>query len=225
MASKTVRATKSKPKPAKRVVAKPAPKPVARLATFARETLLALLSALRVSVMRDETRPHLNGVFIRGTATAATGVSTDGHRLTRIDVQATAPAGFESLIPLAAVDELIKMMQAFKSAAVVELEPGAEPGVVTKGHTLRFAYREEPEQFVPFEKFIPPLRTENDGGLFRMNPDYIADARTIVRLFDKNAGLIIYPPKTTLDPVRMEVTTLVPVEAKITIVIMPMRMP
>jgi DNA polymerase III subunit beta len=73
-----------------------------------------LLSLAKFAMSREETRYYLNGVYFHKSENTLRAVSTDGHRLARIDEE--LPAGAENLtgviIPRKAVEEVTKLLAA-----------------------------------------------------------------------------------------------------------------
>lgn len=114
----------------------------------------ALLKSAEFSVCRDETRFHLNGVYLEANGLTLRAVSTDGHRLTR----ATAPikdlhwVGHATgiIVPHKAVKEIAKLLTK------------GECQVATKGVFLfvkqgawTLAAKCIDAQFPPYEQVIP----------------------------------------------------------------------
>lgn len=89
--------------------------------------LLVLLNSTALAMSTDETRYYLNGIFLHSLEVPQgwrlRGVSTDGHRLARMDV--VMPEGAEGMpgviLPRKAVRELIKLLQGGKGDVAVEV--------------------------------------------------------------------------------------------------------
>jgi DNA polymerase-3 subunit beta len=117
----------------------------------------ALLKSTDYSVCRDETRFHLNGIYLEANGTTLRAVSTDGHRLTR----ATAPIkDLRWAFAPKATGGLIVPSKACKEIA--KLLTKGECQVASKGMFLfvkqgawTIAAKCIDAQFPPYEQVIP----------------------------------------------------------------------
>ena len=82
------------------------------------ETLSQLISATQFSVSTDETRLHLNSALFEWEGDRVRMVSTDGHRLSKMEIQVPGKqASATMLIPLKGVLELRRLCDEAKAEA------------------------------------------------------------------------------------------------------------
>ena len=94
--------------------------------TMERGTLRAMLEGVTVTMSKDGTRPHLNGVLFEFGRDRLTLVSTDGHRLTKTEApyHLNAPKGpIEPWSALIKADDVDRLLKAVKGAANKQLDP------------------------------------------------------------------------------------------------------
>jgi DNA polymerase-3 subunit beta len=73
-------------------------------------TVARLIGATQFSISTDETRLHLNSALFEWEGDTARMVTTDGHRLSKIEVKAEGPkSALSMLIPLKGVQELRRL--------------------------------------------------------------------------------------------------------------------
>ena len=70
-------------------------------------SLSRLLGAVRYAVSTDESRPNLNGVFLRATGSVLRAVATDGHRLAQAELAHDAPERDGVILPAKGIDRLM----------------------------------------------------------------------------------------------------------------------
>ena len=70
-------------------------------------SLSRLLGAVRYAVSSDESRPNLNGVFLRATGSVLRAVATDGHRLAQAELAHEAPERDGVILPAKGADRLM----------------------------------------------------------------------------------------------------------------------
>ena len=70
-------------------------------------SLSRLLGAVRHAVSTDESRPNLNGVFLRATGSVLRAVATDGHRLAQAELAHDAPERDGVILPAKGIDRLM----------------------------------------------------------------------------------------------------------------------
>ncbi len=132
------------------------------------------------SVSDDETRMNLNGVFLKLSPSPDasgegadqmgrfTGVSTDGHRLSRVQIDAEV-VGFdgethEAIIHKKGVHELKRLLDS--DGTLVEVAFGKGDVLFRSGGTT-FTVRQIEDRFPDYERVIPassPIRIEVDRG-------------------------------------------------------------
>jgi DNA polymerase-3 subunit beta len=114
-----------------------------------------LLARTHYAMSSDETRPHLAGVLFESDGKLARMVATDGHRLSKAEVEVAQLEPFAMLLPRTAVKELRRL--------VGSLAEGRKLGIaVVDGGTAFFhavdvvlSVKLSSEQFPPYAKVIP----------------------------------------------------------------------
>ena len=119
------------------------------------EILAGMLESVLYAVCRDETRFHLNGVFLESTDAHMRMVSTDGHRLTLAQVDGIKtdwriPAGV--IVPAKAARELAKLLKAEKGACYIGKH---EHMLFVRRGTWEMAIKTIDAQFPPYTQVIP----------------------------------------------------------------------
>ncbi|MBN2803003.1 MAG: DNA polymerase III subunit beta [Deltaproteobacteria bacterium] len=121
------------------------------------------------SISNDETRPHINGAFFQGDGKVLRMVTTDGHRLTKIELKVDQAGfyNFSMIIPVKAIHEIRRLLN--DGDDVVKL--GTKEGSLffKKDITIEKAVDDEPEisaefvfvsklieaEFPPYDQVIP----------------------------------------------------------------------
>jgi DNA polymerase-3 subunit beta len=110
------------------------------------------------SVSNDETRFHLNGVLFESNGTRARMVSTDGHRLSKVERELggspTLPAGI--IIPKKGVVELKRLIEGADKAKLA-VKP---PYLFVRCEGMTLAAKLIESQFPPYEQVIPREHTK-----------------------------------------------------------------
>lgn len=125
------------------------------------ESLALLIARTGFSISSDETRPNVNSALFEWTGSLARWVSTDGHRLSKMDLTvADSDARLNMLLPLKAVNELRRLCDEAKSDK-------ASNGKVTITHSspnaffeiagMTFSVKLVDAQFPPYEQVIPAV--------------------------------------------------------------------
>ncbi len=84
------------------------------------ETLLAMIRRCAFSVSQDETRYILQGALLQGDPTKIRMVTTDGHRLSMVEKDATAgQEAVSCVIPAKALQELTRILEPKEDAATL----------------------------------------------------------------------------------------------------------
>ena len=144
--------------------------------------LREVLEKVAPTISKDTTRSHLNGALLEVGDEMLRGVSTDGHRLAKVDRVLTTTLRTDQggqrgfVLPLAGVNELLKFLPALigkpKKGAVaaadveVALLLSASAATTDKSHYTTFAWRRpngdvvysqkiESAQFPPYDQVIP----------------------------------------------------------------------
>ncbi len=104
------------------------------------------------SVCNDETRFHLNGVLFESNGKTAKMVSTDGHRLSKVDRTISGPtlsAGI--IIPKKGLIEIKKLLESAASAKIAV----KTPHIYLVSDDVALAVKLIDAQFPPYEAVIP----------------------------------------------------------------------
>lgn len=140
----------------------PLPQPAEGSPTLALavDVLAELISKTHFSISTDETRAHLNSALFEWEGDIVRMVTTDGHRLSKVDVKvAGRQASATMLIPLKAIQELRRLcdeMLADTSSETKELlitQSGASAFFQGAGTT--FSVKLVDAQFPPYSQVIP----------------------------------------------------------------------
>jgi DNA polymerase III subunit beta len=121
------------------------------------KTLLDLIRYTVFSISEDETRAHLNGALLEWKACVARMVSTDGHRLSKVEVPVTSTPDFRWLLSLRTVQEIQRLCKAAVKAnedASVNLSQSGSQACFQLSDT-RLTARLVDAQFPPYEQVIP----------------------------------------------------------------------
>src|SRR5690606_2378895 len=95
--------------------------------SIAAQTLKDLIERTQFAISNEETRYYLNGIFVHtvdsGSGVVMRAVATDGHRLARVEAEATkGAAGMPGIIiPRKTVSEVIKLLDGVECDVAVEL--------------------------------------------------------------------------------------------------------
>ena len=76
------------------------------------DLLAKMIDKTSFSISSDETRPHINGAFFQGDGKILRMVTTDGHRLSKMEckVEQSGFYNFEMVIPVKGVHEIRKLL-------------------------------------------------------------------------------------------------------------------
>jgi DNA polymerase-3 subunit beta len=125
------------------------------------DVLRELVDKTHFSISGDETRAHLNSALFEWDGDIVRMVTTDGHRLSKMEVKvAGRQASATMLIPLKAIQELRRLSEDISS----EAKEGAKPQLqITQSGSsaffqaggMTFAVRLVDAQFPPYSQVIP----------------------------------------------------------------------
>jgi DNA polymerase-3 subunit beta len=110
------------------------------------------------SVSNDETRFHLNGVFFECDGETARMVSTNGHRLSRIDRPLAGGPNLSAgiIVPKKGMQEIKKIIDSASKVSLAVKSPYLfARGVTILGFSTTLAVRLIESQFPPYEQVIP----------------------------------------------------------------------
>lgn len=125
-------------------------------------SLLALLiKRTKFSISTDETRAHVNSALLEWAGESVRMVSTDGHRLSKMEVTATGTSAMATmLIPKKAIDELGRLaddsMSEKDGAPVVTIAQSGPNAFFTIAGMI-FSVKLVDAQFPPYQQVIPAV--------------------------------------------------------------------
>jgi DNA polymerase III subunit beta len=129
------------------------------------EVLDELIAKTYFSISGDETRAHLNSALFEWDGDVVRMVTTDGHRLSKMEVRVTGrQASATMLIPLKAIQELRRLCDDFVGEAKEGKEGATKPqlqitqsgsSAYFQGGGMTFAVRLVDAQFPPYGQVIP----------------------------------------------------------------------
>ena len=122
------------------------------------ETFRTMIDKTLFSVSNDETRFHLNGVFFECDGKQARMVSTDGHRLSKVERPLeggpTLTAGI--ILPKKGVVEMKRALDAVAGNCEIAVKT---PYLFVRGAEVTLAVKLIDSQFPPYEAVIPKHNT------------------------------------------------------------------
>ena len=147
----------------------PLPQPAEGSPTLALdvEVLSELIQKTHFSISTDETRAHLNSALFEWEGDTVRMVTTDGHRLSKVDVKVSGrQASATMLIPLKAIHELRRLCDEMMSEGGTTTESGErkKPELLItqsgssaffQGAGMTFSVKLVDAQFPPYSQVIP----------------------------------------------------------------------
>jgi DNA polymerase III subunit beta len=143
----------------------PEPAADAKASTLGASTLSALISGTHFSISNDETRPHLSSALFEWDGDHVRMVTTDGHRLSKMDASVPGKHGTSSmLIPLKGVNELRRLCDEVSSKREGDAEPEIRllqngPNAFFELPGFQFSVKLVDAQFPPYQQVIPESHT------------------------------------------------------------------
>lgn len=134
------------------------------------------LKALAITASTEETRYYLKGVCIEATPDKALGISTDGHRLLAIKLDATwddKPDHFSIIIPL----QTIAAIKADRRISTATLKKGADSWTLT--HVDQSILFKPIDGTYPDWRRIVPDTVSGEVGQY--NPSLLADFQKVAK--------------------------------------------
>jgi DNA polymerase-3 subunit beta len=169
----------------------PAPAAGATRLDLPASVLVTLIARTHFSISTDETRAHVNSALLEwdGDGARVRMVSTDGHRLSKMDVtvagsSATAMATAPMLIPLKAIGELRRMLDGVGEGETVGISQSGPDAFFTLAG-VDFSVRLVDAQFPPYQGVIPSSCDHN----IRVPRVVFADALRAVMIASLNGGV------------------------------------
>jgi DNA polymerase III subunit beta len=138
----------------------PKPAPDAPSLQLPVELLALLIARTHFSISSDETRPHVNSGLFEWVGDRVRLVSTDGHRLSKMEATVTGSSATATmLIPLKAITELRRLAEESrgdKDAASVTITQSG-PNAFFNIAGMVFSVKLVDAQFPPYQQVIPQL--------------------------------------------------------------------
>jgi DNA polymerase-3 subunit beta len=136
----------------------PLPDKDAKAQALDASALLTLIGGTHFSISSDETRPHLSSALFESEGEWVRMVTTDGHRLSKMEVRVEGRQGAGNmLIPLKGVNELRRLCDEAAGKG-----DGAELKIVQSGPnayfelpSFQFSVKLVDAQFPPYQQVIP----------------------------------------------------------------------
>lgn len=121
------------------------------------DTLAELIAKTHFSIATDDTRPHLNSALFQWEGHKVRMVTTDGHRLSKMEIQAPEQeANASMLIPLKGIIELKRLCDEAKSdgtTTITVLQSGTN--AFFRVPSLQLGIKLVEVQFPPYGQVIP----------------------------------------------------------------------
>jgi DNA polymerase-3 subunit beta len=116
--------------------------------------LADMLGRVSFSMCTDETRFHLNGAYLETDGAVVRVVSTDGHRLTKMERELPGMPSLSGpgiIIPRKAVAEIRRVLES-GAAAFIAVK---QPNIFVRCGTMVLAAKLTDSQFPPYDQVIP----------------------------------------------------------------------
>lgn len=161
--------------------------------------LTDLIDKTKFAISTEETRYYLNGVFFHEKEGKLVAVSTDGHRLAKVAIE--APAGSTGMpgviVPRKTVLEIRKLADEFDGAVNINL---SENKIIFSADSIKFTSKLIDGTFPDYERVIPA----NNYKELTLNPKVFASAvdRVSTIATDKTSAVSL---KITKDNVNISV--------------------
>jgi DNA polymerase-3 subunit beta len=143
----------------------PAPQEGAPRFALGVDVLVEIIGKTQFSISTDETRAHLNSALFEWEGSALRMVTTDGHRLSKMEVKlAGKQASLSMLIPLKGLSELRKLCEEMaadtkdKAPEVVLIEGGSS--AFFEFPNMMFSVKLVEAKFPPYAQVIPQQSTK-----------------------------------------------------------------
>jgi len=121
------------------------------------ELLALLMARTHFSILPDDTRAHLNSALFEWSGDRVRMVTTDGHRLSKMEATVTGTSATTTmLIPLKAIAELRRLTDAAKTEKIATLTiQQAGPNAFFTVAGMQFSAKLVDVQFPPYQQVIP----------------------------------------------------------------------
>ncbi len=123
------------------------------LHTIKGDTLRDMIERTMFSICTDETRFHLNGVLFETDGSIGRMVSTDGHRLSKVErsMEGAPALAAGVIIPKKGIVEIKRILETASEAAIAV----KAPYVFLRSEDMTLAVKLIDSQFPPYEQVIP----------------------------------------------------------------------
>jgi DNA polymerase-3 subunit beta len=119
-------------------------------------SLRAMIDRTLFSVSNDETRFHLNGVLFESDGKKARMVSTDGHRLSKVERAWSGPTSKNVIIPKKGMQEIRRVIESSDNVSI-----GVKrPNIFVRGDTMTLVVKPLKAKFPPYQQVIPKQHTK-----------------------------------------------------------------
>lgn len=152
------------------------------------ELVALLIASTHFSISTDETRLHLNSALFEWDGKKVRMVTTDGHRLSKLEATTTQQGSLNMLIPLKGVMELKRLCEEARGEGVTELELcRSGPTAFFRLGALQFGVKLVDAQFPPYDQVIPA----SSSNIVKAPRGAVADALRAVSLAasDRTGGV------------------------------------
>jgi DNA polymerase-3 subunit beta len=139
----------------------PEPDPAASRTRLGVDTVARLVAATHFSISTDETRLHLNSALLEWEGDRIRMVTTDGHRLSKIEMATSGDhPSSNMLIPLKGIHELRRLCDEARAEREGDAGPEVEisqsgPNAFFELGGFRFSVKLVDAQFPPYQQVIP----------------------------------------------------------------------
>jgi len=185
---------------------------------LARGRLYAALKSVSAFACKDETRFHLNGVFVELEGKTLTLVATDGHTLGRAIVAVSADLSVTKRTALLSASDVASILKATKGKKADADQPTtitlsgprkeeSSKVLIVCGATS-LECRPIDAQFPPYRQVIPTYDSEKRTPFVGFNPAYMSRACDAITDFGRDAysslGAEIQFGANALDPIMIQ---------------------
>ncbi|MFK8002471.1 MAG: DNA polymerase III subunit beta [Polyangiales bacterium] len=124
-----------------------------------------LIALTSYSMSSDDTRPHLAGTLFEGDGKVLRMVTTDGHRLSKAEVNVEGGMNYAMLVPHKGINELKRVIDDTKGSRSADRPPQVEIATAAgnaffRRDDLLLSVKLADEQFPPYDKVIPQKQTK-----------------------------------------------------------------
>ena len=137
------------------------PQPEGDALTLPVDLFAMLMHRTHFSISTDETRAHVNSALFEWAGHIVRMVSTDGHRLSKMEATVERDGLASMLIPLKAIGELRRLCDHAKSEKATEIEIRRDKSTAFFDVAgLRFSCKLVDAAFPPYQQVIPQIGRE-----------------------------------------------------------------